>query len=187
MERAYATALLDSAPDIAAVEDVAAEIAEIRQLLRDQPDLVRLLSSRILGMRVRLASARKIFHGQVSDLVFRFLCVLVTRDRFDEFPGIAAAFLSLVDERHGEVPVDVSVARGLDDAALTDLAGRLGTLLDRKVRLSQRVDEGMIGGMKLRVGDEVYDGSISTQLRLLRDKLIEAGRQRARLDAAASM
>ncbi len=185
MERSYAGALLELAQKVSVVDALVVEVVELDAFVRETPDVTKLLSARNLGMHDRLAAAEKLFKGRLSDLLYRFVLVLVRRDRFDELHGIAQAFVLLVEEEHGEVEVEATAAAALDQPTLDRISARLGEVLKRKILLSQKVDEAQIGGLKVRIADEVYDGSLVTQLRLIKEQLTESGRERARREAAS--
>lgn len=180
VEAVYARALLELAEEAAQVEPVADEIAQIYDLVRKEPQVTQLLASRTLSLEQRDEVLVKAFEGKVSDLVFRFLRVLVRKNRFDEFPGIAQAFRHFVDQKHGILEVSAYVAQPLDNESSNRITQRIGELTGRKVRLRQTLQPDMVGGVKIRVGDELIDGSVATQIRLIKEKLIEAGRTKAR-------
>ena len=180
VELVYAQALLELAQSESKVESIAAEVAQVKELLARDGDVLRLLASRVLSHEERDAAFVKSFQGKISDLLFRFVRVLIRRDRFDEFPGIAAAFLNLVDKIHGRIDVHAFVALPMTEQAQNSITSRIKELSGRDVRLSQHVDPSLIGGLKLRVGDEMIDGSVVTQLRLIEQKLMETSREAAR-------
>jgi F-type H+-transporting ATPase subunit delta len=80
--------------------------------------------------------------------------------------------LRLHDERSGRVRVRLSTATPLADGLADRLAGSLRTLLGGEPRMEPSVDPGLIGGVVLRVGDTVYDGSLARQLTHLREQMI---------------
>lgn len=182
-ERVYAVSLLELAEQAGQVRDVEAELQQLAEVAKQEPKLLTLLSNRRVPMARRQATALKIFKGRVNDLTLKFIQVLVERDRFDELPGIAAAFLAQVHERYGEIEVDAIVATPMSE----ELAARLGEALHkrtgRKPIIHQHLEPNQIGGVKLRVADYLVDGSVSTQLRLMREKIIEDSRAFARRDA----
>ncbi len=118
-----------------------------------------------------------IFKGRISDLAYNFLRVLNDKGRLAYLASICVAFGLLIKEKHGEVDVDVYVTRPLDDEQLRILSERIGEAIERKAVVIAHVDESMIGGVKIRIGDSLVDGSISTQLRRLRGKIIDNGRE----------
>ncbi len=180
LERVYGQALLAAAEKAHALDSVAQEVRDLMGLIEAKPQLLGLIESRSLRLAERQAILERVFKGRVSELMYRFLQVLAQRQRFGEFPNIARAFLVLLDEKHGVVKADAWVAAALDEATLQRIAAELGRKLQRTVTLEQHVDQAMIGGMKLRIGDEIIDGSVATHLRRLEEHLVQNARQRAR-------
>ena len=99
LERTYALALLEMADKEGRAAQVADELKQLGRVLEDQPDLKRLLASRILSVSDRADSIDKIFKGEVSDLVYRFLQVANLKGRLEWLPGMVTAFSQLLDER----------------------------------------------------------------------------------------
>jgi F-type H+-transporting ATPase subunit delta len=184
VELVYAQALIELAEESGQVDAIGEEVRDLAGLLRDDPQIIKLLANRALSREERDAVFTSAFQGRVSDLVYRVLRVLVSKDRFDEFPGIAAAFAHLMDQRHGTLEVEAFVASPLDEETAGRIRARIGELTKRNVRLEQRIQPEMIGGLKLRVGDELLDGSVATQVRLVKERLIESGQASVRTAAA---
>jgi len=180
IDRVYARALFELAEPLGVVPEVAAEIAEVRAMLDGEPAIIQLLSARMLSFEDRDSIYVKAFQGRVSDLVFRFLRVLVRKNRFDEFPMIAGAFAQIVDDRFGTIRVEATVHASLDQATIESIKSRVRQLTSRAVELTEQIDSDMIGGIKLQIGDELIDGSVVTQLRKIKEHLIESGREAAR-------
>ncbi len=176
--RIYARSLYDLADKAggrAKIEEVLAELEEILDLARADAQFGELLSSRIITPAARGASLRRIFGGRVTDLTLNFLLVLNGKSRIGLLPAFVGAFDSLVQERLGRVEVDVFTAERLDAAHLGALRERLTATLGREVVLHPYVEPSMIGGVKVRIGDHLVDGSIATQLRKLKDQLAHEG------------
>ena len=183
-ELLYGGALLEIARDEGKLDAIGGEMASLGELLDANADLSRLLGSRIIPVEERAASVERIFKGKVSDLLYRFLQVVNKKNRMPDLPGIIRAFGKLYAEAQGVIEVDAIVASEMTKTKLNDMAKRIGDAIGKKVVPQQRVDESLIGGLKLRVGDQLIDGSVATQLKLMRQKMIETGREKAR--AAAS-
>ncbi len=183
-DRTYAQALLSLAEEAGQLDAIAEEIAAVAQLMRTHAQLSRLLSSPLIGTRERGGSIERLFKGRVSDVFHRFLQVLNRKGRLGELPGIASAFATLLQQKRGIVEVDAYVAAPLDAAAQARVTEGLGQALGKTVLLQQHVDDTLIGGLKVRVEDQLIDATVATQLRLIRDKLIAAGRAKSRAAAA---
>ena len=183
--RLYGRALLEMADESNQLDEVASQVSQLRDLLR-QPEgisLVRLMSTPALGLDDRRDLIDRVFKGRVGETLYRFMQIVNNKGRLATLPAMLAVFERLLDEKKGIVDVDVQVAQRLPSDEADAVAGRLSQSLGKQVNLHQRVDESLIGGLVIRVGDQLIDGSVATQLRSLRKNLVEAGRSRARQGA----
>lgn len=180
IEQVYASALLDSAEQTGQQNELAEELGQLTDLLRAEPGLDRLLSTRSLSTAQKADCIERTFQGRVSDLLHRFLQVVNQKQRLDLLRGIARAYVQLMEQRHGIVEADVFAASRLPEDQARAVAESLGKALHHKVVLHQYTDPRLIGGLKIRVGDQVYDGTVQTQLRKMQQKLLASGREQAR-------
>ncbi|CAG0966819.1 F-type H+-transporting ATPase subunit delta [Phycisphaerales bacterium] len=172
--RTYAKALYelaDAAGGRAKVEETLSELEEILDLARADPKFGELFASRSINAKARGQSLDRIFKGRVSDITHHFLMVLNAKGRIGALVGVVGAFDSIVQEKFGRIEVDVFTADPLDAASIVTLKDRLFKSLGKEVVLHPYVDKAMIGGVKLRIGDQLIDGSIATQLRKMKDAL----------------
>lgn len=180
VEDIYGLALVEMAAQAGTLDAMAAEVDELAELLARQPELMKLLANRVLGTSKRAGSIERLFKGQISDLLYNFIQTVNRKGRLDKLPGILASFSRIVDQRNGIVDVDLYVASQMSREALDELGQKIGTAIDRNVILNQKVDDNLIGGLKLRVGDRLIDGSIATQLKILERKIVAQGREKAK-------
>lgn len=168
--RRYAQALLDLVErDPVKVAD---RLVEFDQLIRETP----LLKEVLVSPAFRMEERRKVFDRLIKKLAWgapldRFLWYLVEHRRIDLIGGIAEAFQAMVDRRAGKVRVEVTSAKPLDQATGTHLGKTLGKALGKTVVMKPRVDQSLIAGLSVKVGDLVVDGSLKTQLNSLREAL----------------
>jgi len=187
VSKVYAQALFDLADDAGQIEAIADELVQIGQLIEHQDQLKLLLDSKSLSIIERQGIIRRVFEGRVSDLLCRFLQVVNKKDRLGWLAGIAVAFAKLVADKHGIVEVDVYVARLLDDNQASRIAQVLGKVLGGKeVVIHQHEQPYLVGGVKIRVGDQLIDGSVATQLKLMEQNMMVVGREKARQLSAIS-
>lgn len=107
----------------------------------------------------------------LSDLVRRFLLVMIDHHRMALLDDVREAFELVVDERRGIVRADVASARELNEAERARLARSLGRLTGKEVQPRFRLDPALIGGVVARIGSTVYDGSVKGQLQALKERL----------------
>ena len=178
----YAKAILEIAEENDQLNETTEQLQQIGQLINDQPQLLTLLSSRLISWQERSAIIEKIFNGKVSDLLLRFLQVINNKNRLDVLPNMVVAYTKLLDERSGVTEAEIDVATDLSQAQVQQIAQSLGRAMGRNIVLHQHVDPNLIGGLRVRVGDRLIDGSVVTQLRLMRNVFIEAGRRKVRAE-----
>jgi F-type H+-transporting ATPase subunit delta len=112
-----------------------------------------------------------ILAGRLSGDAENLVRVLAENGRLEVLPDIRLQYEALKNEREGVLDVEVFTAFAMDDAQLADLAGRLERKTGRKVRARVTVDESLIGGARIEIGDKVIDGSARAQLVALENAL----------------
>lgn len=182
-QRVYAMSLLELAEKANQAREIEEEMRAIADLAEQNPKVLELLANKRVRLQRRSEALSNIFKGRVSDLSFKFLHILTQRNRIDELPGIITAFIALAQSRYGVVEVDAFVAEPMSDELTARLGDTIEKAITRKPLIRQHTDKTLIGGIKLRVGDYLVDGSVATQLRLMREKLIDQSRAHARNDA----
>jgi F-type H+-transporting ATPase subunit delta len=174
----YARSLFELAEakgDRAQIESCAGELEDVLELARGNPRFSEFLASRVLPVAQRSTSLEKIFKGRISDLTLRFLQILNEKGRLSHLPPIHAAYDALVQRKFGRVEVDVYTASPICTDELKAIRDRLQAKLGREPIVHPYVDNHMLGGVKLQIGDTLIDGSLATRLRKFRDQLATDG------------
>lgn len=169
--RRYAQALYQEAQQQSRVEQVDADVALIRETLDGSRELVRLFESPIVAREKKEAVVRSLFAARVDQLTMEFLAMLIEKKREGLFPAVVRAYHALRDAQQGIVEAKARVASPLGEAEEKQLIGALERLSGKQVRLAVEHDPALVGGLVVRVGDTVYDGSVRHQLRSLRAQL----------------
>jgi F-type H+-transporting ATPase subunit delta len=170
----YAQALLELADGRGATDQVAADVQAIAQVLRGDATLTTYFADPSIGHAERAKKLEGAFSGQTSELLVSFLKLLNAKGRLGAFAGIAKAFQALLDERAGNMPVEITVPAALNDQELEDVRVQISTKIGKHARLTQKVDESIIGGLILKIGDKLIDGSVKTQLETIKHRLVAA-------------
>jgi F-type H+-transporting ATPase subunit delta len=168
------------------VETVLAELEDVLELARHDQRFSEFLASRVVPADRRGHSLEQIFKGRASDLTLRFLQVVNDKGRLSHLTAIVGAFDHLAQEKFGKVEVDVYTASPISPDELRAIREQLQAKLGREPIVHPYVDHTMIGGIRVQIGDQLVDGSFSTQLRRLKDQLGQKGAasMRARFDQA---
>ncbi len=183
----YAKSLYELADDAGGREkivELAEELDQICELARSDRTFREFLASPIINTKARGEAIRRIFHGRVTDLALRFLLVLNNKARLRRLESISAAFDQLVHEALGRVEVDIYTPGPLGPEQLDTIKQRIQAALGKDPVLYSYTDAAMIGGVRLRIGDQLIDGSVASRLRRLRQHLLTSGSSavRQRLD-----
>jgi F-type H+-transporting ATPase subunit delta len=153
-------------------EAVVAEIGGFTRLLDEAPAIRTALESpAVAPPRKRAVVGRLAKQIGLSDVVRRFLFVVIDHRRTALLGEVSAAFESVMDERLGIARAEVASARPLDERQRQEIIAGLAKLTGRQARAQFRIDKDLIGGVTARVGSTVYDGSIRGQLEGLRQRL----------------
>jgi len=172
----YAAALFDLADERRVLDEVASDLRELRAMLAGSVDLARLVRSPILtrgeqGKAVAALAERAGF----SPLVRDFLAVVARNRRLFAVPAMIEAYLAKLAERRGEVTAEVTAARPLSETQLARLSEQLRRSVGRRVSVDARVDPGLIGGMIVKVGSRMVDGSLKSKLQRLQLAMKDIG------------
>lgn len=185
--RVYARSLFEEAQNAGGAEklaEVAGELETICEIGRGDRRFREFLASPIIGTEDRGRSLRQIFANRVTDLTLRFLLLLNRKHRLGHLESINAALDQLVQSSLGRIEVDVITAAPLGDQQRQFIAERIRAALGQEPVLHASTDPTMIGGIRLRVGDRLIDGSIATRLGRLRTGLLTGGDAAVRARAA---
>lgn len=174
--RVYAQSLLDLAQEQDQVDALAEQMQQLLPVLDEDGELDRMMDNPSIGQAERKQIVKRVFEGKVSDLLYRFIQVIADKDRLDSLPQIVAGFLILVAEHRGQLEVEAFVASKLDPATAERVAKTIGEHLGKQVTLRQHVDESLIGGLKIKIGDRLIDASVASQLQSMKNKMIAATR-----------
>ena len=180
----YAQSLLevcDKAGGNAVAEACSSELRDLAEIIRGDRKFAEFLKTPIVGNDKRKAALEKIVKGRVSDLVFRFVMVLANHGRAGRIADVADAFDSLMQERLGRIEVDMFTVDGkASDDVIATVKARVKEAFNKDAVLHQYSDPNMIGGVKLRIGDQLIDGSVATQLRSMRESVSTRGSTKIR-------
>jgi len=177
--KVYARSMYELARELggdAGIASMGAELREVAEMARADRKFAEFLRSPIVDPARRGESLRRMFAGKVTDTLLNFMLVLNRKGRLAALEGIAEAFDSMEQEAFGRVEVDVFTASGSVDGPARDaLAADLRRSLGKEPVMHFHSDPAMIGGLKLRIGDRLIDGSVAAQLRRMRGALLDGG------------
>ena len=172
--RRYAQALfaLGKSSGLPELDRYSAELAELRSAIAASPDLVRVFKNPIFSADEKKQVVQKLAKKlKLEGAVFNFCLLLADKGRLDCLDAIGSAFGELLDAEKGVLRGTLYTAVKLDDARQADIVGRLEKQTGRSLALEFGVSPEILGGVVLRVGDQVMDASLRAQLSILKDTI----------------
>ena len=169
----YAKSLLDLAKERGEMEAINNDMKLLAEVCEESHDLRVLLGSPIINGDKKLAVLKKVFSGKISELTMSFFRIITHKGREGQLEGIAKEYIRALKEYKGIQTAIVTSAIGLDDKLRSDVYRIIKESLKSEIELIEKVDKNIIGGFILRVGDKQYDASISRDLRLMKQEMID--------------
>jgi F-type H+-transporting ATPase subunit delta len=125
--------------------------------------------------RKRAAMVDLVERAQLSPILGKLLVLLAERDRLVLLPDLLSAYRERVLDHQQIVRAEVTTASPIEPDRAQAIERGLAKVTGRTVRLGVRTDPSLIGGVVARIGDTIYDGSVTTQLERMKKRLVEAG------------
>lgn len=172
--RAYAEALLEIAGKEDAIELYAQNLLSVADLVETEREFRLFLETPRIDPAAKKQALREVLAGRLPDLLLKFLFVVIEKHRQRLIPAIADEYAGLVDAHFGRVQVQITTATEPDDELRVTLQHRLGELLHKEVLPRYRIDRRILGGVIVRVGDRIMNGSVRRRLQQLRRGLLRA-------------
>lgn len=168
----YAQALFDVAKSRSHIDDVEDDLTAIVSVFENE-DYFSLLQRRHMKNedKQRLVDA---FSETVTAESSNLLKVLIDQSREKELKDVVNAYITMANEARGIAEATVTTAEPLNQDETAQLARQFGKALNKTLRMQTRVDANVVGGVVLRIGNRVYDGSITGKLARFKQRLTDS-------------
>lgn len=161
----YATALLDLADQAKKLDAVADDLRGLKGLIEESADLRELLRSPLYDRDEQTsAMAELLKKAGADDLTRRFVLVVAENRRLFALPRMIDGYLEELARRRGEVTARVTAARELDKEQIDTLRKAIDKVVGGKAKIDVKIDPALLGGLVVRVGSRMIDGSIKGKL-----------------------
>jgi F-type H+-transporting ATPase subunit delta len=167
--RRYADAAFEIALRDNTVESWRRELDQAALTLEER-GLEAVLANPAIALDQRLDAAGQVF-GRLSRPVTNLILLLVRRGRIEQLPRVAAEFRRLDDRRNGLTHATATSAAPLGADEIRAITARLEAMTGDRIALETAVDPDLLGGVVVRVGDRLIDGSVRGRLERLRNQL----------------
>jgi F-type H+-transporting ATPase subunit delta len=170
--RRYALALFQIAKERQLLGVVEEELRVVKEVIQYNSDLKAVLKSTKLSKEKKKEILKAAF-ASVSEYVLNTLLLLIDRHRDDQIVNVVNEFIELANDEMGIAEAEVYSVRPLTDAereaVSTTFAAKVGK---KSLKMENFVDSNLLGGVKLRIGNRIYDGSLRGKLDRLERKLL---------------
>jgi F-type H+-transporting ATPase subunit delta len=172
LARRYAKALFEIGLAHRDVDKIGADLRAFAAAMKQSSELAQVVSS----PAIRRSERRKVVDALiqrigVEPMTKNFVELLLDHERFAALPDISRELDAMIEAHAGRVRAEITSAKPLDAAQLSQITAALEKLSGKHVSVAHREDPELLGGVVAKVGDVVYDGSLRTQLAVLRDQL----------------
>ncbi|HZL12190.1 MAG TPA: ATP synthase F1 subunit delta [Prolixibacteraceae bacterium] len=168
----YAKAFFTLAKEKGLTIELRKDAGLIASVCSSSRDFNLMLESPVVKTSNKINAIKRIFEGKVNLLSLKFLVLITENKRESYLAGIFRNLENLYRQEEGIKTAILTSAEPLDEALVLQVRKILETEFNAKIELSETVDDELIGGFVLRVDDNQYDASISTQLRKIKNKLL---------------
>jgi len=165
----YAKAILSVAKDKQTSEKIQSEMDQIAHAIVSNPALNEALKSPVVKLSEKVAVLDKVFNS-FSDEIKSLFQTLAQNKRIDLLEEISLQYKQLYDQLNNKEEATVTTAVPMTSAMEAKVMAKLKTLSSKEISLKKTVDETILGGFILRVGDQQYNASVSNQLNELKNK-----------------
>ena len=168
----YGEALFELALEENKEEKFLEEVVALQSILKDNPDFSTMMNHPKILKEEKKEALENVFKGRISQELTGFLILILQKDRYKDIDGILQFFVDKMKEHMKIGTAFVTTAVALKDSQKNEIEKKLlDTTHYEKMEMHYDVDDSIIGGMLIRIGDRVVDSSIKTKLERLTKEL----------------
>jgi F-type H+-transporting ATPase subunit delta len=171
--RRYATALIELGTETGQLDALVDELQRASQTYEGSPELRTALADPLVPIQAKKAILADVAERlQLGQTTRNALNLLLDRRRIRALPPIATRLREMADDKRGILRAEVMTAMPLPEEYFTQLQAQLERVTGRRIALDRKLDPALICGVVARVGDTVYDGSLLSRLRQLKESML---------------
>lgn len=171
--RRYGCAMFYAAKENGLLDQVAADFQLVMRFLEQSPELRELLSHQRITTRHKKEIARNLWQNRVSQLFLGFIELIIDNRRENYLGEIPEAYHNLLRSERNIVVAEVATALPIDESLQSRLQEVLERRTGKQVELRISVHPELIGGLAVKIGDRIYDGSAVKRLELMGARLAQ--------------
>lgn len=175
ISKTYGDALLEIAVEESKIDVFAEEITAIMDILNENPEFGKLMNNPRISVDDKQDVLKNVFEGKVSKEILGFFSMIISKGRYAQIDEILEYFLSEVKKINGVGVAFVKTPVELKPQQKANIEKRLlETTNFKKMEMHYSIDESLIGGMQIRIGDRVVDSSILTKINKMQQVMMKA-------------
>ncbi len=171
--KTYSEALFEVAIEQDQLDLIHAELGAVSDIFEENADFFEVFRTPKINKEERKAIIEEVFSKTVSQEVMNFLKILIDKKRGSAIHGIRREFDRMVNEHKGIVKAIVESAVELTETEQERLKAELARTTGKTILLSNKINPEVVGGLVIRIGDKVIDGSVRSRLATLKDSLAQ--------------
>lgn len=172
LAKRYAKALFEVAQEEKQLDAFGTQLAELHDAISGHAELEKFINNPQVKKEAKKELVQKLFEAQLSPIVYNFLRLLIDKRRENILRGVLAEYKNLANAAQNIVPAEVTVARPLAQKQQAQLVEKLKSITGKRVVIETKVDQSIMGGVIVRIGDKLIDGSVVCQLKTLQKQLL---------------
>lgn len=171
LARRYAQALFLSSREKNILDQVETELKMVVQSIEDSRDLINIVEGELISPEGKKAVFTKLFHGKISSQTTSFINLVMDKHREKYLREILGEYIALADTARNMLEAEVKTAEEMSPQQQELLKKGLSSFTGKDIRLKIETDPSLLGGVMIKIGDKVYDGSARRQLKTLKERL----------------
>lgn len=168
----YAQALIEIAKDKGELNKILEDLVEISDAFEISKELYNFLKSPIVKIEDKKDTMRSLFKNRLNEDTLNFVELLLDNNRIGMFDAIVYCYRQSLDEINEVARGTVLCAVDLDDDQKYKIEKKLSSKLSKEVHLDYEVDNSIIAGIVIKLGDKLIDGSVKTRLKKIKEELM---------------
>lgn len=164
----YAKSLIDLALEQGKLEEVYADMLWLQSVCKTNRDFVNVLRSPVIKPDIKKKIVEAITTGRIDEMTAAFIRLIITKGRESNLPEISSAFVESYKEKKNIHTIKLTTAAPVDDATRNSIINQIKESSGyENVQVEESIDEDLIGGFVLQIGDRLVDASIAYDLRAI--------------------
>ena len=169
----YAEALFQLSEEENITKEIYNELHDVVEVIKNNKELDNVLKSPLVAKNEKTQLIEALFNNKINNDLKNFLKILVEKGRISSLKSIELTFKELLNDKHNIIERTVISAIALTEKQVKELEEKLSKKYNKNVTLENEVDQSILGGVLVRLGNTQIDGSVKTRLNNIKDQLTQ--------------